>query len=344
MEEKHKQPMNRRRFLQVGGSAIAGGSIVGLAGVLFNKRLVVRDTPTTIGQTADEFASPYRRVSSWDVAGDITAFEMAGDIPVVGTANSLYIYRATSKSALNVEADERRIPLATVGLRDIAYSDGTLYLLFPSRIEAYDMDGRKLREWLACDEQSDYCSLAAASGAVFATDAANKNIHKYSIEGNFVKFINSPNRFIIPSYTFGITCCDGVLYCSNSGRHHIEKYTLDGDYLGSFGEAGATVGSFCGCCNPVHLTHTANGELITSEKGIPRISCYDGDGKFRSLLLDTRALGGGATAYHVKVNGDRLFAAGGKTVSVYRYDPALAAQTACADCVVNCPLRRGISV
>jgi hypothetical protein len=97
---------------------------------------------------------------------------------------------------------------------------------------------------------------------------------------------------------------------------------------------------FAGCCNPVHLA-TANGEIITSEKGNPRISCYGSDGTFRSLLLDSRSLGGGHAAYNVKVEGERLFVAGRNKVSVFRYDERIA--SACSSCGVTCPLRNGIN-
>ena len=101
---------------------------------------------------------------------------------------------------------------------------------------------------------------------------------------------------------------------------------------------------FCGCCNPVHLTYTSTGEIITSEKGNPRVSCYGMDGEFRSLLLDSKALGGGNTAYDIKVSGDKLFIAGNNLISTFQYDKILAAKTACSDCGVDCPLREGVLI
>ena len=332
----NKQNISRKKFLQTCGTVLAGSSILGVGGVLLHKKNVPsEDKLVSAGSTTQlnkkNNPSPYKLVSSFSTSDEIDGFELYNDKLIVAASNSIFIYdqRGTLLNSFTVGNN----------LRDIAVEDDLIYLLFPTRIKVYNEYGKKLRDWEACSEQSDYCSFTIASGAIFVTDAANKNICKYTSDGNFVKFIQSPNKFIIPSYTFGITHIDGTIYCSNSGRHQIERYTLDGEYIGFFGKGGGATGMFCGCCNPVHLTHTSTGEIITAEKGNPRISCYSTDGTFRSLLLDSKALGGGNIAYEIKVSEDKLFVAGKNLISTYQYDELLAAKTACSDCGVDCPLR-----
>ncbi|MDH6358476.1 hypothetical protein [Parabacteroides sp. PF5-9] len=342
--KENTQKISRKRFLQVCGSVVAGGTILGVSGTLLRKMFII---PEGILQTnasgnggrltaRQEFASPYKLVSSFNVPDQIEGFEIYGEKLVVAASNNIYIYDRFGTLLNNFAVASR--------IRDIAVFDDRIYLLFPSRIEAYDLEGAYLLDWEACSEESDYCSFTVTGDYVFATDAANKNICKYTTEGNFVKFIQSPNGFIIPSYSFGITHVDGTLYCSNSGRHLIESYTLDGEYLGAFGKPGGADGLFCGCCNPVHLAYTSTGEIITSEKGKPRISCYSPDGQFRSVLLDSKMLGGGNMAYDVKVTDDKLFVTGQRMISTFQYDKVLAANTACSGCSVNCPLREGITI
>ena len=224
-------------------------------------------------------------------------------------------------------------------LRDISIYDGFIYALYPSRIEVYNRQGDIVREWDACSENSDYCSFTVCQAGVFVTDAANKNICKYHLDGTLARFIQSPKGFIVPSYCFGITYMDGTIYCSNPGRHLVESYTTEGEFIASFGKSGAEAGSFSGCCNPAILTPSNHGELLTSEKGIPRISCYRTDGKFRSVLLDSKALGRGHEAYNVRVMKDKLIVAGGNKVSVFQYDKRLSSQTECGQCDVDCPLK-----
>ena len=173
----------------------------------------------------------------------------------------------------------------------------------------------------------------------FVTDASNKNICKYTLDGTLVRFIQSPKGFIVPSYCFGIAYIDGLIYCSNPGRHQVESYTTEGAFIASFGKAGVEAGAFSGCCNPAVLTSSTHGELLTSEKGIPRISCYGLDGQFRSILLDSKALGGGNAAYDVRVMNDKLIVAGGDKVSVFQYDKRQSQQTLCGQCNEDCPLK-----
>lgn len=324
---------SRRKFLQICGSVVAGGAIaVASAGLVKRSSLigsVLDDSDDNLQK--DSFVSPYKLVSSFSVPAGIDAFEISKDNMIVSAGGNIYLYTRSGQLINSFSTGNN--------LRDITTDDDNIYLLFPTYIEVYNTFGEKVSEWSACSELSDYCSIAVAHGAVFVTDVANKNICKYTTEGNFVKFINSPDGFIIPSYSIGITYANDIIYCSNPGRHKVEKYSLGGDYLGSFGYAGASAGMFGGCCNPVHLSTTHTGEIITSEKGNPRISCFDANGEFRSVLLDSNLLGGGNTAFDVKVDNDKLFVAGNNMVSTFQYDNTLAAATSCSACKAGCPLR-----
>ncbi|MDR1730393.1 MAG: hypothetical protein LBR52_07010 [Prevotellaceae bacterium] len=338
MEPITDNKISRRKFLQLCGSILAGGTIAGLSGILLHKRFAVPDETVKnsgVNPKGNHFSSPYKLVSSIKVPAFIEAFELAGGLIIAAASNNIFIYDTEGSLVNNFAVGSN--------LRDIASDSGNIYLLFPTRIEVYNLNGDWLRDWEACSDRSDYCSMTLTPEALFVTDAANKNICKYTHGGNFAGFIQSPDGFIVPSYSFGITSADGVIYCSNPGRHRVEKYTPDGEYIGSFGKAGGAAGMFCGCCNPVHLA-AAKGEIITSEKGNPRISCYGTDGKFRSLLLDSQALGGGNTAYDIKISKDKLFAAGSNTISIFRYDTTQAAKTACSDCKADCPLRKGVTI
>ena len=92
-----------------------------------------------------------------------------------------------------------------------------------------------------------------------------------------MKFIQSPSGFIVPSYSFGITNIDGVVYCSNPGRHLVESYSPEGEYISSFGKPGGAAGLFSGCCNPVYLlSHLKRGflESVVTERMASSIVYY----------------------------------------------------------------------
>ncbi|MDR1342992.1 MAG: hypothetical protein LBK18_07040 [Prevotellaceae bacterium] len=334
-----EESISRKKFLRAVGSIITGGAIAGVSGTIISK-YQPKDglTPVLAGKQPENggFASPYKPIVVFTSPGSIEAFEQHDDKLYVVTENKLTAMDDYGKTLLRFGVKE--------GLtRDMAVDADEIYLLRPASVLVYSHSGELLREWDACSELSNYCSLTLAENFVFVTDKDNKNICKYTREGTFVKFINSPNRFIIPSLTFGIAYANGKLYCSNSGRHQVEIYSIDGEYEGKFGSAGGQQGYFCGCCNPVYLTCTPTGEIITSEKGNPRVSCYGNDGKFRSLLLNSKMLDeGSAAASKVKIAGGKLFTAGKDKVRVYEYDPQLAAAAgACGGCGVNCGLRKG---
>ncbi|MDR2496890.1 MAG: hypothetical protein LBD21_07160 [Tannerellaceae bacterium] len=327
--------ISRKKFFRTVGTIVAGGAITGVSAVVASKSLNKDGPAAASGERpeADAFVSPYKPTVVFTAQGGIDAFEHHDGRLYVAGAGLLTVMDDYGKTL-------SRLAIAPESVRDIAVDAEGIYLLRQASIAVYSHEGRPLREWEACSSLSDYCSFALAEDFVFVTDRDNNNICQYTRGGDFVRFIDSPNRFIIPSPTFGITYANGKLYCSNSGRHQVEIYSLKGEYLGKFGAAGSGQGYFCGCCNPVYLAATPTGEIITSEKGIPRISCYAADGSFRSMLLDGKMQGeGGTAADRVKIAGAKLFTAGADRVRVYEYDPQLASSGACSGCGVDCRLR-----
>ena len=338
--EKEQNNMSRRRFLQVGGSIMLGAAFAGVMGRSLWKMLT---NPADIfydGKEAKrmkdelervQFVSPYRRTFGFVVPDEIMALELIGDQIVVGTANNIYRYGIDGELQGNFSVRS--------GLRDVAVYNDKFYLLFPSRIEVYDKQGEAIQEWEACSDDADYCQLTVLKEGIFVTDAAAKNICQYKLDGTLARFIKSPNGFVVPSYSFGITNINGHVFCSNPGRHIVEQYTVNGEYVASFGKSGMGAGEFSGCCNPVQIIATEKGELLTSEKGLPRISCYGSDGTFHSILLDDKALGGGHSAYDMRILGDKLIVAGGNKISVFQYDARRSAQTLCGSCTIECPMK-----
>jgi len=260
-------------------------------------------------KSEESFESGYTQVASFELSEEINRFDIHSGKLFISSGQSVYIFdtEANQLGSFSVEPE----------VRDIAAQGEDIYLLYPARIVVHSIDGKPIRQWEACSELSDYCSFTIVGEYVFVTDAENKNICKYTIDGNFITFIKSPNGFIIPSYAFDIDSWNDTVYCANSGRHQIETYTLDGDYISAFGGAGIEAGYFAGCCNPVYISFTPCGKLITSEKGTPRISSFERNGKFDAVLLNSKMLGGGNKAREVRSYNDKLFVAQKNTIITY---------------------------
>ena len=276
--------------------------------------------------------SPYKKISAVKTKSEIIRFDLLDEKIYIATKQAIMIY---DKAGTLI----KQFPVSHE-IRDIKVETGRIYLLYPTEIEVFTTDGDRITGWKARRDNSDYCSFVLASDYIFVTDAGNKHICKYTKAGEFMAIILSPDGFIIPSYAFDIIHINDTIYCSNSGRHQIECYTLEGEFIASFGKSGNEAGRFAGCCNPVYLAATPNGEILTSEKGNPRISCFSHRGTFKTVLLGSKALGGGTKAYDIKVQDDKVYVAGKNVLSVYVYDPQLAAQSACAGCPSDCPLRK----
>jgi len=273
--------------------------------------------------------SPYKKISSIKTESNIISFDLYSEKIYIAVNQAVMIYGKEGVLLLKIPVGKE--------IRDIKVEDGRIYLLYPAEIEVFTSAGEKLTAWKARRNNADYCSMALSSEYVFVTDAKNKHICKYTKDGDFMAVILSPNGFVIPGYSFDIINFRDTIYCCNSGRHKIECYTLEGEYITSFGQPGNEAGSFAGCCNPAYLVATEQGDFLTSEKGNPRISCFSRDGKFHAILLGSKALGGGTKAYRLKVQDEKIYVAGKNTLSVYVFDPRHA--NSCANCPLACPLR-----
>jgi hypothetical protein len=285
-----------------------------------------KKTPQSDGENAENtFVSLYQKTNSFDAASEIICFDIYEDAVYAALSGKISIFDLSGKHQYDVEIE--------TGVCDIVVEETAIYLLYSTKIEVYSFDGEKTDEWEACSDNTDYCSSTTTEDYLFATDAENKHIVQYDKQGGLVRFIKSPESFIIPSRAFDIISINDTLYCSNSGRHGIESYTSDGEFITSFGVAGTQAGAFFGCCNPVYLVENFNGNILTSEKGIPRISSYGKDGKFQTVLFDSNMLGGGTAAYEMAVSGENIYIASGKTISVYGIDMSCPPEVrSCGEC------------
>jgi hypothetical protein len=257
----------------------------------------------------DTFVSPYKKTNSFDAASHIICFDIHD--------NKIYAALSDRVSIFDLSGIHQLDFMIEPDIRDIVVHNASMYLLYPANIDVYSLYGQKIGGWEACSSNSDYCALTVTNDYVFVTDAENKDICQYDKQGQLVRFIKSPHGFIIPSYSFDIIHINDTLYCSNSGRHKIESYTSDGTFITSFGVTGTQAGAFAGCCNPIYLEKSSNGHILTSEKGNPRISSYGKDGKFHAILFNSKMLGGGTTAYRMRVWEGDIYIAGKRMMTVY---------------------------
>lgn len=119
-----------------------------------------------------------------------------------------------------------------------------------------------------------------------------------------------------------VQCCGSDIYLAENTRHQFAKYDRDGKELGSWGKTGmmplnqpptrtgganGTDPGFGGCCNPMNLRCSANGDVYTAEsEGI--IKRFSPKGDFLGIVGQTNLTGGcKCVAVSVAPEGDRLY-------------------------------------
>lgn len=169
--------------------------------------------------------------------------------------------------------------------------DGLIYVGRRERVEVYDLHGELRKAWEKPPGKPYFTGLAVNDDDVFVADAGNRVVLRYNRIGKLNRRIGVKDKnknipgFIVPSPFFDVEIAgDGLLRVTNPGRHRIETYTPDGDFEGCWGQPGAAIENFCGCCNPVNLAVLSDGRMVTVEKGIPRVKVYSAEGVFESVV------------------------------------------------------------
>ena len=112
---------------------------------------------------------------------------------------------------------------------------------------------------------------------------------RYDAAGRQIGEIGNQNRtrgFILPNRALDFDIDpSGVVYATDSGRHRVAAWMLDGTSLGFFGRfSQREPGGFVGCCNPVNLALRPDGKIVTGEKMVARVKVYEPDGTLLALI------------------------------------------------------------
>jgi hypothetical protein len=166
--------------------------------------------------------------------------------------------------------------------------DGRVAVGSPGRVDLYDGKGARIGGFAAGTRErpAEVTALRFVRDEILVADAAAKIIRRYDLRGAQRGLIGDKNKtggFMLPngSLDFDVDAT-GVVHATDTGRHQVTSWTLDGRMVGSFGKFGmARPEDFVGCCNPVNVALAPGGGIVTAEKVIARIKVFDKD---RSLM------------------------------------------------------------
>lgn len=178
-----------------------------------------------------------------------------------------------------------------------AGADGHTFVGAGNCVVAVD-SSRQATAWDSLGETASIAGMAASSNQVWLCDAAQRVVWRFDYEGRLLGQLPPPGAprelsFVVPSPSFAAAAATGgCFWVVNPGRFQLQRHAADGRLLDKWAAPGMTTPGFSGCCNPAFLALLPNGDLLTSEKKIPRLKIYSPDGTFRSVVVPPASLPG----------------------------------------------------
>jgi DNA-binding beta-propeller fold protein YncE len=182
-------------------------------------------------------------------------------------------------------------PAAAVALGE----NGKVFVAERQRVHVFERDGRETAGWgtpgAGSGQLSYVTALAVAGTDVWVADAGNRVVHRFASTGDFIDDFGGRDPatgapgIVCPSPYLGCAvAADGTLWVGNPGKWRVEHYDLNGRMVEAWGRNGLSAETFAGCCNPVTLAVTPEGNFITAEKGLARVKLLDRTGKLLAVL------------------------------------------------------------
>jgi hypothetical protein len=204
-------------------------------------------------------------------------------------------------------ADTWALPEGLASKMIHACGDGAIYVCGGGRLALLDAEGKVQKQLAFADVLDGNYAGAHASGVTAGDDyfflAFGDGFSLRATEDvvRFNRDLSSPKVIVQTQYG----CCshidldvkDGLLLVAENSRHRVNRFTLDGERVDTWGRRDRTsIEGFAACCNPVNFDFGPGGVLYTAESGIGRVKRYTADGKYLGMVgyVDTTKFDGGS--------------------------------------------------
>ncbi len=170
-------------------------------------------------------------------------------------------------------------------------ADGAVYVAFREHVEVFGADGKPKATIASLGDKAQITSIAVGGGNIYIADFGNRIVHRCDMSGKVLNVIGKEDRkrnmagLNLPSPHMDVAVAtDGTAWIANTGQWRLENYSPEGDLNRYWGESGATIDKFVGCCNPADFCLLADGSFVTAEKGVARVKHYLPDGRLASVV------------------------------------------------------------
>ncbi len=214
-----------------------------------------------------------------------------------------------------------------------AATDGRVYVGAPGRVEFYDSEGRHTGGFAAGekDRPAAVTKVRVFGKEILVADAAARIIRRYDMNGVQQGLIGTANKtgsFMLPNKWLDFDLdVKGVVRATDTGRHQVSAWALDGSRLGAFGKFGMqNPADFVGCCNPVNLALAPDGKVVTGEKMVARVKVYEPAGEKLLAVIGPESFDPKCTNIHLAVDSKgRILAADPVRREVQIFSPVVKA-------------------
>ncbi len=169
--------------------------------------------------------------------------------------------------------------------------DGRVYVGAASRVEIFDSNGNRVGGFEAGDRDrpAEVTAIKVFDGNILVADASARIVRRYDALGRQLGVIGDQTKtgsFMLPNRALDIAVDSrGIVLATDTGRHQVTSWALDGKPIGKFGKFGMLAPEdFVGCCNPVNIAVTRDGRIVTGEKMVARVKVFEPDGRLVALI------------------------------------------------------------
>jgi hypothetical protein len=169
--------------------------------------------------------------------------------------------------------------------------DRRVYVAGAGRVEIFETDGRRAGGFTFGDaaKPPSVSAIAVHGPDILVADASARIIRRFDAAGRQRNLIGDQGKtktFMLPNGRLDVNVdAAGVVRATDTGRHQVTAWTLDGAPLGKFGKFGMQdPADFVGCCNPINVATTPDGKVVTSEKMVARVKVFEPDGRLLAVI------------------------------------------------------------
>ena len=169
--------------------------------------------------------------------------------------------------------------------------DGRVYVGGAGRVDVFESGGRPAGGFAFGDsvKPPSVSAIAVHGPDILVADATARIIRRFDAAGRQRNLIGDQGKtktFMLPNGRLDVDVdAAGVVHATDTGRHQVTSWALDGTPIARFGKFGMQdPADFVGCCNPINVAATPDGKVVTSEKMVARVKVFEPDGRLLAVI------------------------------------------------------------